>query len=100
MDAETKRENMTMQVYKFIVNYTKENLCPPGIRDICEGCGFKSTSSAANQVDNLVKRGYLSYIYTNSTDKNGHTERKAKGIKLNGFKLVYDGDKSIERFIR
>lgn len=41
------------RVYDFIVDYMKEHLYAPSIREICEGTGLKSTSTVYQHLINL-----------------------------------------------
>lgn len=47
------------QVHNFIVDYTKEHLYSPSIREICDGVGLSSTSSVYRHLINLELDGKL-----------------------------------------
>ncbi|MCD8095051.1 MAG: transcriptional repressor LexA [Ruminococcus sp.] len=51
--SETERKT-----YEFIRERLAEGY-PPSVREICEHCGFKSTSTAYRAVKNLTEKGYL-----------------------------------------
>ena len=75
------------KVYDFIVAYVKENLFAPSIRDICQGCGYTSTSTVATHLYQLQKRGLIELP---------NEWGSPRCIKLVGYKLerVEDGNRS------
>lgn len=67
------------QIYLFIVEYTRENLYPPTVREICKAVKLKSASTVHSHLQNLEKKGLLEL---------GGTSR---AIKLIGFSLEKKG---------
>ena len=54
--------SMTLQeksVYDFINKYIQQEQYPPSIREICEGVGFKSTSTIQRILRRLEDKGYI-----------------------------------------
>lgn len=69
-----KREK---ELYDFIVNYTKENLYPPSIREICKGVGLASTSCVHHHLKMLEAKGYIET-----------RDGQPRAIKVKGYRLV------------
>ena len=59
-------------VFDFIIEYMRENQCPPTIRDICERFDFSSPNGAMFHIEVLEKKGWI----TRSADN------KARGIRV------------------
>lgn len=47
------------RVLEYIRSFTKEHGYPPAVRDICQGLGLKSTSTAHGYLERLEKNGYI-----------------------------------------
>lgn len=52
----TKRQ---IDILEFIKKYSHEQGYPPSVREICEGVGFKSTSSVHNHLGTLTDLNYI-----------------------------------------
>ena len=52
----TKKQD---ELLTYIINYYRENDCPPTYRRICKVFGFNSSATAYQAVNSLVKKGYL-----------------------------------------
>ena len=50
------------KVLNFIKKYHEEHSLMPTVREICKGLGFKSTSSVAYHLANLVEKGELTNL--------------------------------------
>lgn len=48
-----------LEILKFIENFIDGNGFGPSYREIMKGLGYKSVSTVANHVDNLIERGHL-----------------------------------------
>lgn len=59
MERLTQRE---YEVYTYIIKYREEQGFSPSLRDICKGCYLASTNSASYYIDQLVKKGMISYV--------------------------------------
>lgn len=66
------------KVYDFLVDYITTNLYSPSIRDICDGCGYKSTSTVQSHLISLERRGLIALENYGSP----------RCIKLVGYKMV------------
>ena len=71
-----KKNSMSEKIYKYIVDYTKEHLYPPSIREIADKTGLKSSSSVYNHIKKLER---LNLIKCESNC--------SRAIKLIGFEL-------------
>ena len=47
------------RVLEYIRSFTREHGYPPAVRDICQGLGLKSTSTAHGYLERLEKNGYI-----------------------------------------
>ena len=47
------------KIYDFVVEYILEHKYPPSIREICDGVGFKSTSTAHYHLQKMIAVGML-----------------------------------------
>lgn len=47
-------------ILDFIIDYIEKNNYSPSFREITKAVGYKSTSSAKNQIDKLTQKGFLS----------------------------------------
>lgn len=47
------------RVLEYIRSFTREHGYPPAVRDICQGLGIKSTSTAHGYLERLEKNGYI-----------------------------------------
>lgn len=75
----------TVAVYKYIVQYMKDNMFAPSIREISAATGLKSTSSVYNHLKKLEILGLISV----------HGEAQVRSIKLTGYKLVKDESQAL-----
>lgn len=65
------------RIYKFLVNYIKENGYPPSMREICAGTYLSSTSSVHDLLWKLELMGKIVV-----------TPGVPRGIKLVGYQFV------------
>ena len=47
------------KIYEFVVGYILDHKYPPRIREICQGTGYKSTSSVHYHLQAMVEVGIL-----------------------------------------
>lgn len=71
------KRDSTKEMYDFIVEYVKEHLYAPSVKEIQEYIGFKSLSAVKYQIDKLVKLGYIE-----------QNEGQPRTIKVLGYELV------------
>lgn len=76
------------KVYKFLVEYITEHLYAPSIREICDGCGYYSTSTVAAHLVRLQKKGLIEL-----SDKFAAN----RCIKLVGYKLIKEEQSNGEK---
>lgn len=57
----SKKEERINRVYEFIRGYLLEEGFAPAIRDICEGCSIKSTSTVHAYLKELCQAGRIAY---------------------------------------
>ena len=78
----TKRQN---QILEFIKIFIQKNQRAPTVREICKEFKFKSTNSAYQYINTLVKKGYLKKVHGARgviiTDVNLLTARQDDSIK-------------------
>lgn len=74
----TKRE---AEAYSFIIGFAEKNGYLPTMRDVMEGLGICSTSTAKRYFDGLQRKGYIS-----RADGKG-------GYAVKGLRYVYEGGK-------
>lgn len=54
-----KRTNKSEEIYRYIVEFTKEHLYPPSVREIGVGVNLKSTSSVYHYLKLLEEEGRI-----------------------------------------
>lgn len=72
---------MKQKIYDFIVDYIKDNLYPPSVREIAEGVGLASTCSVHHHLKCLEVDGVIEI-------KNN----QSRAIKVNGYKFEREED--------
>ena len=65
------------KVYKYMIEYLKENLFPPTMREIGEAVGISSTSTIASHLQTLEELGLIKRAVSGQ-----------RAIKINGYKIV------------
>ena len=78
----TKNEKISRknEIYEFIVQYTREHLYPPSVREICAGVNLKSTCSVFRYLSDLEEAGMI------ELGKNS----QSRAIKILGYRLEKD----------
>lgn len=57
--AKIRPTKKQLEILNFIENFIDGNGYGPSYREIMKGLGYKSVSTVANHVDNLIERGHL-----------------------------------------
>lgn len=50
------------EIYDYIEHFISENQCSSTVREITKAVGLKSTSTVHGHLDNMRKKGYITYI--------------------------------------
>ncbi len=54
-----KKINCDEKVYRFITDFIRDNGYAPTVREICKGCGIKSTATPYQVMNRLAERGLI-----------------------------------------
>lgn len=65
-------------VLNYIKTYVEEHGYAPSIREICDGTGYKSSSTVHGHISNLIYAGLLETDHTNTP----------RALRIAGYKLV------------
>ena len=73
------------QVYRFLVDFTTQNMYAPTTEEICQGTGIKAKSTVNSVLKDLDAKGLIEVV-----------PRTPRGIRIVGYKLTKEDKKQEE----